>query len=1260
MASTPASQTAATANEASTLEQAHSALKEAHEHVRELDREISRLALAKLMLFHKKLDAAQHLDAGTFKRLERQAFGGERPQESNWWKSAARDGLLQSLERMNDTLEQIKTSKWKAEAVQLKQNALVNSLSHPHLRGARVMSLPEEILLCIFELVHNFKIDSAYGFGSSESRNEIQNIRLVCRRFCHVSSHLLMSAVRVGCSEESLRRLDEISRHSVFSRGVRSVRLVLHFYNSSFRNLNEFIAHYTNEADFQILSQDRPGMWELLNVSEQDGARMIAEGRAVVSKLRQLTESNSSDADAGLRSRVEEVHQRYIASLDKQKSLIESGHFTSVFGSAIARMPAAHDLEIHDSDVWAFAPQPLFSPQLGFWDAFCRRMLWPLTGYQTAGSTLDNPRYECIGQAIGAAQKAGATLNSLKLTLCTPGAAGSWSSAHDQLVSGGMRRLTSFEFSCREFESYEDCNQFSKFLSTCLDTGTLQNIRIHLDTGDTSTTPRLDLAQVMGSSCRDRLTSLQLHCFLWHASTLSCLWKRLPSSIGYVRLYNMRLQSGTWSQVLDVLRQKTYGSIHLQRPSGGEDLSDAAFEAIFEPVKKPRNKLDLFTKAGLYIGNYVHASVFAASLHVHTLYLLGRQPNTFYAEFPALSPEALSSSVDMESARESSAVESSNTLATEYEAAKRSNEHLRLLKQEISNLTKAKEIWFPKVEKWHKKGDYTPKIVCDAKWLKEAEDAGLSRSVKALTRRLDETTSLEAGLERERDDNWARINALSRRHLRKIGIMEMPDELLLRIFEFVEGFDWREFPRLRYKQYPSRQDLQNARLVCKQFCDIVSPFLVRFVRVSLTESSLKRLDQISHHPTISKGVHTVRIALEFYNASLVNFEAFTSYLVTELTAAIHHFRSKMMSTKDCGGHTEDDASQAIAEAVIASWDLGSCVDGKDGKDDAAKAAQLRLRGVHQQFQCLFESQTLLMQGDNFSRTFGSAIARMPCARNIEFQDGDSTSHTRCWGLIRPGRDIWDGLRDMVLQTMTGETAAVNIFQLPSYRCIVDILDGIRNANVLLRGIEIELTSAGDPERFLPPNGIPEGFSSGMSCLQFFGAEFRFSTEIEDPGILHQFLSACLDTASLKKLVLNMKGAPRFPSRVDLRQILGLKSRALLTDIYLKHLTFDLPMLRLLLQSSQTSMGRIDLHHVQLVGLGTWKEVLEVLQQKHCTNIKLTQAQGAECASMDKKRYVRIFSEGRRRPSLAEQYINNKSDCPNPLEEFEDEDEDGYL
>jgi hypothetical protein len=55
----------------------------------------------------------------------------------------------------------------------------------------------------------------------------------------------------VDLNQESLTRLEEISRHPTISKGVHAVKIVPHMYNSSFTEIEHFVSYYAEEFENQ-------------------------------------------------------------------------------------------------------------------------------------------------------------------------------------------------------------------------------------------------------------------------------------------------------------------------------------------------------------------------------------------------------------------------------------------------------------------------------------------------------------------------------------------------------------------------------------------------------------------------------------------------------------------------------------------------------------------------------------------------------------------------------------------------------------------------------------------------------------------------------------------------------------------------------------------------------------------------------------------------------------------------------------------------
>ncbi|KAM7196947.1 hypothetical protein V8F33_005829 [Rhypophila sp. PSN 637] len=138
-----------------------------------------------------------------------------------------------------------------------------------------------------------------------------------------------------------------------------------------------------------------------------------------------------------------------------------------------------------------------------------------------------------------------------------------------------------------------------------------------------------------------------------------------------------------------------------------------------------------------------------------------------------------------------------------------------------------------------------------------ARYTALKNSWETLQYHMETTKDLSTRIDKFHRGLRLCLNSLCRPFLRKLTILDLPNELLLEIFEWVEDFNinYRDTSRRLERRNPRDiNDIRNCRLVCRRFNAVSSQLLVRIVRVALTERSLTRFEEISRHPVISKGV----------------------------------------------------------------------------------------------------------------------------------------------------------------------------------------------------------------------------------------------------------------------------------------------------------------------------------------------------------------------------------------------------------------------
>ncbi|KAF8853853.1 hypothetical protein BDZ45DRAFT_748106 [Acephala macrosclerotiorum] len=237
----------------------------------------------------------------------------------------------------------------------------INTLSRPYLRPLRILDMPDEILIKIFELVNNLEerwtLDDS-GIGSEE----IKNVRLTCRRFCNTSSHLFLQFLSVEISSASLSHLKEVSRHSTISTGVRTLRVVVDFYDSllakDFRTFADFnIDDLSTTIQFMELMNvviDGPNEVTVYLENEERDLEAVRKLKIILQPwnrlLVEISDGIIPEEDVGFQGLLRKAHQEYGRRFAKQQAALENGTFVRAVAATISRMPRANRLEVQDFD----------------------------------------------------------------------------------------------------------------------------------------------------------------------------------------------------------------------------------------------------------------------------------------------------------------------------------------------------------------------------------------------------------------------------------------------------------------------------------------------------------------------------------------------------------------------------------------------------------------------------------------------------------------------------------------------------------------------------------------------------------------------------------------------------------------------------------------------------------------------------------------------------------------------------------------------
>ncbi|KAK2614782.1 hypothetical protein N8I77_001584 [Diaporthe amygdali] len=515
-----------------------------------------------------------------------------------------------------------------------------------HHLSQNILSLPDELLVEIFSAVKTYNpANQAQHTSFASSSEDIANVRLVCRRFAACSSHLLVHYIRLdGINSESLEKLEAISSHPVIRNGVHIVRLVPQFYTPIFANDVRRFAWYAVNKVFgealrykENLEAAHDADDESFNTRRHESAVVLAKVKAVLKTWSRVSLDEMEDAigswsidfdksnqdcmalqrrNSGEKDKSEEernlqllhiAHHIYRLRYQDQEQLRHNDVFIRRFAAAMARMPKAKGLEIHDFQQDCEMEQEDLSHQetdeyAGLVDIDL--LVQPMSWDEATDRQLGDPPVELLFKLPIAIHQVGARLDRISLQTIT--CAEHYYPLFEKVgmsdfISLGTAinkmNLKSFIFlhqaemkpRIRQSPSAEEIDAFDSFISAMTNSGSLERCWLRLDSGWSDGGLDVDNREsglgpflLSDADSLDRwghpewlsLRDIHLSDFALHLSDLERLAAQLKDSgtrLEFLTLQRIRLLSGTWSQALEILRKvEVEYEKQLVEPKGAE------------------------------------------------------------------------------------------------------------------------------------------------------------------------------------------------------------------------------------------------------------------------------------------------------------------------------------------------------------------------------------------------------------------------------------------------------------------------------------------------------------------------------------------------------------------------------------------------------------------------------------------------------------------------------------------------------------------
>lgn len=445
------------------------------------------------------------------------------------------------------------------------------------------------------------------------NRQSIQCVRLTCRRFCAISSEYLLNFLSVDSSNESLERLEEVSKHVTIRKGIRALDLQVGLYNhvmasekGLFENYHSArISHHLCEIDSSKLIN--MGI-DLRRQYPNSVGRMEKIAKAWSDSGPECGEATLTEEEAAAyRSLLERGFAGYQRKFDEERELIDSGAFTARVVKAIEEMGQVVGLQIHVNnvptaeDVYPCRQVPFYQQILDndkLYEALIADNRHIAPNFTAEFSSEDIFVMEvspvlCISALLAGLDSSQVKVMSLEIYLSAPADAPSLlgTTVENRLqVASTLRNLTTFSLLIHETplpRSRDELRAVRDFLEPVLNSGNIEDLSVDLNLwSDYSALDPASFGPSVGvikaTLGRMPLRRLALHGLPIHFSDLEHLLNSFRSGHRCVSLGQVHLLDGSWAALLDILKER-HRWPRLVGPSGAEceHLGPEEYVSIF-------------------------------------------------------------------------------------------------------------------------------------------------------------------------------------------------------------------------------------------------------------------------------------------------------------------------------------------------------------------------------------------------------------------------------------------------------------------------------------------------------------------------------------------------------------------------------------------------------------------------------------------------------------------------------------------------------
>jgi len=537
------------------LAAAHQLLRELHTFSDYTDRQIApvRLFCRKLLLELVKPERFRHSHRGNPQidlvcdllrdelNIDIAGDGWSDPDDGQAWSLPDTGGSAHPALETHETLKRMRQSvgqsRRRIQDAICQARALVDRLSRPGVRPLTLLSLPDELLREIF----------SYATGS-HGVYTIMRYRRLCRRLSIAATPFLMSEVRVKPNRASLARLEAIAQHPVFRTSVRSVCFELSMYQQScYHHIGRFHQQWT------VLAHEHP---------------YYVKTRSLKAR-----------------------HREYRRLFEKQRRLCSEEGFFDRVAAAMAKMPNERAIQFHeprrdchpikiDSPFWGIIPERPYkilaricsfgrptpfsydvaSEDMAYFPTFLKLVLEALEkkDYLPKSISMDfcGRNLDIIGWSTYSALPKAAQLQQYPD------------------IRPALKGLERFSLVTNSDSPLLQSGLLRAFLAPFLAAPCLERLEIHrVDNyrGRLSPIgPQVDMGRALTYGPRPHLTEINLRHITLTQRMLVSLFRQSAKPFRRIVLQMIYLAAGTWTDVMDGLKQVECTSKFIEHPRGAE------------------------------------------------------------------------------------------------------------------------------------------------------------------------------------------------------------------------------------------------------------------------------------------------------------------------------------------------------------------------------------------------------------------------------------------------------------------------------------------------------------------------------------------------------------------------------------------------------------------------------------------------------------------------------------------------------------------